>query len=140
MTFFSWKPKNRSRNHMITSDTVLESWDIILFVQHKFGQHLLTSVDFRQNENVEKSWFYVKSAYRQSQFVDQKGQQMLTKIFKIETLMSELSKSVSTILISYFAVLLCFLNFGRIFSIFGNHQNYHKFTFFGEIRPKFNKT
>ena len=32
---------------MITSGTVLESWDIILFGQHKFGQHLLTNVDFQ---------------------------------------------------------------------------------------------
>ena len=48
---------------MITSGTVLESWDIILFGQHKFGQHLLTNVDFPTKWNCWKNRGFMQNQH-----------------------------------------------------------------------------
>ena len=50
-------------------------------------------------QNVWKSQFLAKIGFFQSHIVDWKGQQVLTKFLDLESMISQVSKSVSTILI-----------------------------------------
>ena len=86
--------------------TDLESWDVILFNNKKFGQHLLTFVDSKTKWNIEKMPFLTILREFQNENMDWRSQQVLTKYFLSKTMMFQLSKFVSTILLRDLMVIL----------------------------------
>ena len=86
--------------------TDLESSDVILFNNKNFGQHLLTFVDSKTKWNIEKMPFLTILREFQNENMDWRSQQVLTKYFLSKTMMFQLSKFVSTILLRDLMVIL----------------------------------
>ena len=120
----SWKVKKCSRKDKITSGTDLESWDTILLVKATLVNTCWPVLTSWCYQNVWKSQFLAKIGFFQSHIVDWKGQQVLTKFLDLESMISQVSKSVSTIFIPRLV---------QIFLKFKKYRNFDDFTDFADF-------
>ena len=115
------KIKKCSESDKITLDTVLKSWDIILFTQATLVHTRWLMLTIWGNQNFVKSWFFRKiHDFTQFWFpqIVNISQRVMTKVALMKNMISQIFKTVPNVILSLLEHFLIFCKIPSFLLVF----------------------